>query len=180
MKPESPRLLLCISLDHDFPDAADSLSHFQISLIVPGCYTCRAPSTIDVTLPDYPLVGIAKNKLGVKFFVVHRMKFSGGFRHRSAQAMGKVGRVNALIGPAAHSIGYTKCHVVRFPCRADEESILAAIWAPCENGLLRGNLALSIESIDTLLRIEATSFSRVRCRDSVREGRGRSRRSRRS
>ena len=63
MNPESPRLLLRISLDHRIVAAADSLCHFQVSVFVRSSYTGRAPSTIDDTLPDYILVGVTKNIL---------------------------------------------------------------------------------------------------------------------
>lgn len=72
--------------------------------------------------------------------------------------MRKVGGVNPLVGPAAHSIGYTKCHVAAVACPAHEESILAAVGPPRKNVLPRDNLRLGIESKDVLLRIEAVSF----------------------
>lgn len=72
--------------------------------------------------------------------------------------MRKVGGVNPLVGPAAHSIGYTKCDVAAVACPAHEESILAAVWPSRENALPGGCLRLGIEGEDILLRIEAVSF----------------------
>ena len=86
--------------------------------------------------------------------------------------MGEVGGVNPLVRPAAHSIGYAKCHAVAVACPAYEESILAAIWPSREHFLLGGHLRLGIKGEDVLLGIEAASFSRERGSDSVGDNRG--------
>ena len=88
--------------------------------------------------------------------------------------MREVSGVNPLIGPAAYSIGYTKDHVAAVACPANEESILAAVWPPGEQGLLRGNPLVGIEGEDVRRSIEAASFGREGYPNSIGEGRGRS------
>lgn len=146
------------------------VSHLQVSLFVPSSYTCRAPSPVDFALPDYLLVRITENKLRPKISLVLRIYFSGDLSHSLTQAVGEVGGVNALIGPAADSIGYSKCHVAAVACPRYEKSILAAVRPSCENVLPGGNLRLGVEGEDIILRVEAASFGRERCPDSVREG----------
>ena len=63
MKPESPRLILRVSLDYTVAATANSLGHFQISFFVSSSHTCRASPTLDFTLSDYFLIGGIKNDL---------------------------------------------------------------------------------------------------------------------
>ncbi len=157
MKPESPRLSLCVSLDQRVVATADLLGHLQVSLFIPSSDTRCASSTSDFALLDYLLIRGTEDELRPKIFLLRRMKLSGGLNHPSAQAMGEIGRVNPLIGPTADPIGDTKCHVAAVAGTAHEKSILAAIGPPGENILRRG-LRLGIEGKDILFWVEAASF----------------------
>ena len=81
-----------------------------------------------------------------------------------------MGRVNSLISPAAYSIGHGECHIVAVAGPAHEERILAAVWPPRENLLLRRDRRLWIEGEDVLFGIEAAPFGGEGCSNSVGEG----------
>ena len=93
--------------------------------------------------------------------------------------MGEMGRIDSLISPAAYSIGHAECHIVAVACPAHEECILATVWPPRENFVLRRDLRLGIEGEDILFRIEAASFGGEGRSNSVGEGGARGRRRRR-
>lgn len=53
--------------------AADSLGHFQVALLGPSSYTCRAPSTIDFALPQYLLIRVSHNVSRPEILLIWRL-----------------------------------------------------------------------------------------------------------
>ena len=72
--------------------------------------------------------------------------------------MGKIGRVNPLICPAAYSVGYTECDVAAVAHAAHKERILTTVRPSSEYPLPRGILPSRIVCKHILVGAKAAAF----------------------